>query len=147
MYDYTCLALFNKQRNSFTDCNQLFAFFTVHPIIIVKLDLFFATSNSKEIRRNHTAKKPSQKISIYVRYCDDIWTMKIFERFYRLHWFYLELCLYISFVDVYHTVVFGLTMHHFFFVHHSTTLRWNGTIVDISIYKSTIWYNQNFLPV
>lgn len=97
----SCLALFNKQRkkgllsNSFTECKQLIAFFTVHPIIIVKLDLFFATSNSKEIRRNHTAKKTRQKISIYYRYCDVIWTMKIFERFYRLHWFYLELCLYI----------------------------------------------------
>lgn len=108
----SCMIKLSLISKEWKDCSAFF--FTVLPIIIVNLALFFATSNSKEIRRNHTAKKPSQKLSIYYRYCDDIRTMKIFERFYRLHWFYLELYLYISFVDVYHTVVFGLTMHYFF---------------------------------
>lgn len=110
----SCLALFNKQRkkellsNSFTDCKQLFAFSYSIPYYYCQLRFF---SLHRIVRRNHTVKKKTK--TIYFRYCDDR-TMKIFERFYRLHWFYLELYLYISFVDVYHTVVFCLTMHHFF---------------------------------
>lgn len=110
----SCLALFNEQRkkellsNSFTDCKQLFAFSHSTPYYYCQLRFF---SLHRIVRRNHTVKKKTK--TIYFRYCDDR-TMKIFERFYRLHWFYLELYLYISFVDVYHTVVFCLTMHHFF---------------------------------
>lgn len=120
LYYYTCrikLSLISKERKNClaillqTVNSSMFAFSYSTPYYYCQLRFF---SLHRIVRRNHTVKKkPRQKISIYYRYCDDR-TMKIFERFYRLHWFYLELYLYISFVDVYHTVVFCLTMHHFF---------------------------------
>lgn len=53
-------------HNSLTDCKKLFAFFVVYPIIIVKLDLNFATSNSKGKSYREKTKTKCRFITVIV---------------------------------------------------------------------------------
>lgn len=141
----SCLALFNKQRkkellsNSFTDCKQLFAFSYSIPYYYCQLRFF---SLHRIVRRNHTVKKKPRQFT-----SDIVMTEQ--WRFLRDFIDYIDFIL--SFICILVLLMF-ITLLYFvwqciiFFVHHSTTLRWNGTI-DINVDKSTIWYNQNFLPV